>query len=238
MSPHANSPKMPLETNFPTLPLRVYQLHPNDENSTPPKTLPSGNPTRLNNPSIKNFHLAIRVLQLVFAFAAGICYTIELFYGNTASQFIYAQVVCGLTLILLAIQGKTTTSPYLLALVVEWVLCILWLALFGVFSVVMYIDETASEKVHAWDLSVESMKAAVCMDFISFLLWMVSAVFATAMWCSGARAWIRRKTGREGWKDMESFDGVKKGMESESTEAITRDCLPLYENSTSTRGFH
>ena len=192
---------------------------------------------RLDNPLVSLFRLVIRLLQLVFALAAGISYAIELSHGNTSPTFIYSQVVFGTTFITLIIDALTMRS-YRLTFVVESILCVLWLALFGTFYNT-YVGNNVAIDADLAATDEGRMKAAVWLSLVNFLLWLASAMFSTAMCCSGTKAMIRgkiekrrakkRSKGLKSMKSVKSVEAMEEGVVHESTETSGGDRLPLYE---------
>lgn len=143
---------------------------------------------RLSRPAAGLFNLGVRVLELVFALAAGISYALELSHTNT-SVFIYSQVVFGLTLAML-IGDAVTERSYKLVFIIESVICILWLALFGTCYMVL-LDSSIPLEPHYSNVDMRRMKSAMWLDLINFILWLSSAAFSTALCCSGTNALIR-----------------------------------------------
>lgn len=185
----------------------------------------------LGRPVVSLFNLYIRVLQLVFALASGISYSLELSH-NRSSVFIYSQVVFGLTLAML-ICDTVTRRSYKLVFIIESTICILWLALFGS-CYMIFFDLGASLESQYSNANIRRMKNAVWMDLINFTLWLSSAAFSTIMCCSGINALIRGK-----WKSMRAKEGVGKPDQSIDMETglvpparthITKEQLPAYEN--------
>ncbi|KAF1979583.1 hypothetical protein BU23DRAFT_445384, partial [Bimuria novae-zelandiae CBS 107.79] len=196
-------------------------------------TFQSGVYARLDNPLISLFRFGIRVLQLVFAVASGTCYAIELSEGHRGSAFIYSQVVFGLTFITLVIDAVTLRS-YRLTFLVESTICILWLALFGVFCNTYLSGQQLETEYQG--VNIGRMKAAVWLDMIKFWLWLASALFSTVMCCSGVKSAIKGNMQR--WRMRQSRANTRADG-SEMEEGIFRDTsrargrrserLPLYE---------
>jgi hypothetical protein len=84
---------------------------------------------------------------------------------------------------------------YHLTWMVEWVLSILWIALFGNFYTIYHRSDIEPQYA---DVNVGNMKRIVWIDLISALLWMASALFSTTLCCSGVKAKIRGK--KEQWR--------------------------------------
>ncbi|KAF2659645.1 hypothetical protein K491DRAFT_622444 [Lophiostoma macrostomum CBS 122681] len=162
-----------------------------------PKSFHSAIDRHLDNPAVSLFRLGSRILQFIFALAAGISYAVELsnrtVSGTSNSVFIYAQVLFGLTIITLVIDALTIRA-YRFTWIVEWTLCILWFTLFAVFHVI-YIPRSIDSKYAR--VNVSRMRSAVWLDLVSALLWFASAVFSTTMCCSGMKGGMRGK--RERW---------------------------------------
>lgn len=77
----------------------------------------------------------------------------------------------------------------------EWLLTVLWIALFGNFYTIYYAPRLEREYAGT---NVSNMKRIVWVDLISALLWLASALFSTSLCCFGLRAKIRGK--KEQWK--------------------------------------
>ena len=72
------------------------------------------------------------------------------------------------------------------AFVIDTILFILWISLFGLFGN-MYIKENAEG-----DSGVQRMKNAVWVDLVNALLWLISAVGMVVFW-------VRHRGGRSRW---------------------------------------
>jgi len=72
------------------------------------------------------------------------------------------------------------------AFVIDTILFILWISLFGLFGN-MYIKENAEG-----DSGVQRMKNAVWVDLVNALLWLISAVGMVIFW-------IKHRGGRSRW---------------------------------------
>ncbi|KAF2675614.1 hypothetical protein K458DRAFT_437855 [Lentithecium fluviatile CBS 122367] len=221
---------MPLKLP-PGYPLQNIHHNQSDNTSKPPRTFGDAIHVRLDNPLVSLFRLGIRLLQLIFALAAGISYAIELAYGSTASAFIYSQVVFGLTFITLITDALTLRS-YRLTFVVESTLCVLWLALFGVFYRIYLGNEVARNPEYA-AADMKRMKTAIWLDLVNFILWLTGAVFSTAMCCSGIKAAIRGKLERRTRKKRQRSAGsehrMEEGVVRNAPQARSGGRLPLYE---------
>ena len=195
-----------------------------------PKTFRASINSKLDNPHVSLFRLSIRVLQFVFALTSGICYAAELSSSRIEhkTNFIYAQVTMGLTLIVL-IADSLTIRSYQFTWMLEWLLAVLWFALFGVFYSTYYGKSIEAQYVGA---DVGRMKGAVWVDLVNALLWSGSAVFSSFMCCTGMRAAIRgkleRRRQRKGKaKMMEHVNEMEMGTVRISPER--EETLPGYE---------
>ncbi|KAF2851382.1 hypothetical protein T440DRAFT_488972 [Plenodomus tracheiphilus IPT5] len=173
---------------------------------------------KLDSPIVSLFRLTVRLLQFAFALAAGISYAIELNHGYSASStnFIYAQVVFGMTLLVLIIDSVIVRS-YRFTWVAEWTLAVLWIACFGVFYAV-YLSGDIDPDYAVVNLG--RMKRAVWCDLVNALLWFGSAIFSSVMCCSGIKAAIKSKLQKrregKGWK------GVNDRLEEMETGTVGR----------------
>lgn len=147
--------------------------------------------TKIDNPAVSLFRLSVRLLQFAFALASGVSYAIELQRKSVSppTNFIYAEVVFGLTLITLIIDS-ITVRYYRLSWMVEWILAILWIACFAIFYS-SYIGGPVEQGYERADLG--RMKRAIWCDLINALLWLASALFSSIMCCSGVKATIKGK---------------------------------------------
>jgi hypothetical protein len=147
--------------------------------------------TKLDNPAISLFRLSFRLLQFAFALAAGISYAIELSHGSVShpSTFIYTQVVFGLTLLTL-LMDSIMVRYYRITWIIEWVLVVLWFVCFAVFYQVYLMGATEQDYQGT---NLGRMKGAVWCDLINALLWFGSAIFSSAMCCTGTKAAITNK---------------------------------------------
>jgi hypothetical protein len=170
---------------------------------------------KLDKPIVSLFRLSIRLLQFAFALASGIPYAIELSHTNTTpkTDFIYAQVVFGLTLLTLVIDS-IKVRYYRFTWLIEWTLVVLWIACFGVFYNI-YLDGAIEDRYE--DVDLGRMKRAVWCDFINALLWMGSALFSTVMCCSGIKAAVKdklenRRQRKEGKKMANKMEAMESGV--------------------------
>lgn len=183
---------------------------------------------RLDNPLTSLYRLGIRILQLVFALASGISYAIELANGHNNSNMIYSQVVFGLTFITLVVDAVTIRT-YHLIFIIESVVCVLWVALFGVFYSISLSHrpvESGYDSTHTG-----RMKAVVWIDLINALLWLASALFSSVMCCSGIKGAIKGKLEHRRVKKgkSDSTNQMEEGIVHENPDIWESERLPLYE---------
>jgi glucan phosphoethanolaminetransferase (alkaline phosphatase superfamily) len=170
---------------------------------------------KLDKPIVSIFRLSIRLLQFAFALASGISYAIELTHADTApnTDFIYAQVVFGLTLLTLVIDS-ITVRYYRFTWLIEWTLVILWIACFGVFYNT-YLNGAIEDGYG--DVDLGRMKRAVWCDLVNAILWMGSALFSTVMCCSGIKAAVKeklenRRQRKDGKKTANKMEAMESGV--------------------------
>lgn len=158
-----------------------------------PSSFKSAVNSKVDKPLVSLFRLSMRILQLIFALASGISYAIELSHSNgrgeASGSFVFSQVTFGATLVTLIINGATVRY-YRFSWVVDWILTVVWFALFAVF----YEVYLGGDMKPAYD-GVDSgrMKRAVWCNLINALLWFGSALFSLTMCCSGVKASIKGK---------------------------------------------
>jgi hypothetical protein len=158
-----------------------------------PSSFKSAVNSKVDKPLVSLFRLSIRILQLIFALASGISYAIELSHGkgrgDASGSFVFSQVVFGATLIMLIINGATVRY-YRFSWIIDWILTVFWFALFAVF----YEAYLGTEVELAYDgVNKGRMERAVWCDLVNALLWSGSAIFSSAMCCSGVKASIKGK---------------------------------------------
>lgn len=149
-------------------------------------------------PSI--LRLALRFLQFVLGIAVIGLYAQDLRRAGAAgvgadSRWVYAVVVGTLSSIV--------AIPYLLPKwdvrrvlwPADWVLFVLWIALFGVFAR-LYVHEDAEDlgNGHGDGPGITRMKNAVWVDLTNALLWLASAVWGTMLFFFAKRRTLH--TGR------------------------------------------
>jgi hypothetical protein len=158
-----------------------------------PSSFKSAVNSKVDKPLVSLFRLSVRILQLIFALASGISYAIELSHGNgwgdASASFVFSQVTFGATLITLIINGATVRY-YRFSWVVDWILTVFWFALFAVFYGA-YLGNKI-EPIFG-GVNVGRMERAVWCNLVNALLWLGSALFSSAMCCSGVKASIKGK---------------------------------------------
>ncbi|KAH6875969.1 hypothetical protein BKA58DRAFT_132391 [Alternaria rosae] len=180
-----------------------------------PSSFKSAVNARLDKPAVSLFRLSIRIFQLAFALASGISYALELSHATSISKtdFIFAQVVFGLTLLVLVIDSATVRN-YRVTWIPEWILAVLWIASFGLFYAI-YLSGDIEQGYQ--NVDVERMKRAVWCDLINALLWMGSALFSSVMCCSGIKATIKarlekRRQRKEATRQVRDVSQMEQGV--------------------------
>jgi len=127
--------------------------------------------------------MVLHFLLLVLALVVAGLYGIELQRADEAdkhgdNRWIYAEVVAGLS----ALTAILLMVPFMLRFMVVWVwdfvLFVLWVALFGVFGK-MYIHEDPEGND-----AIERMKSAVWVDLANAIGWLVAALASFGYWWS------------------------------------------------------
>lgn len=182
-----------------------------------PSTFKGAISIKLDKPAVSLFRLSVRLFQFAFAMASGISYGIELNHRYSAeiTNFIYAEVVFGLTLIVLVIDS-ITVRYYRSVWIFEYILAVLWLACFGVFYAI-YLGGKLDAAYAVVNLG--RMERAVWCNLINALLWLASGLFSAVMCCAGMKAAIRGKLERRRQRKQENQ--VTHKMEQMETGVIT-----------------
>lgn len=169
---------------------------------------------KLNNPFASLFQVTFRFLQFAFALAAGISYAIELSHGNVSrpTNFIYNQVVFGMTLLVLVVDSITVRT-YRFTWIVEWALAILWFVCFAVFYQA-YLSGAVEREYQGVDVS--RMRRADWCDLINALLWFGSAIFSSTMCCTGVKAAARNRLEKRRERKKKNQSTTQKMEEMES----------------------
>jgi hypothetical protein len=146
---------------------------------------------RLKEPVISILRPTIRVLRFAFALASGISYAIELDHRYSASNtnFIYAQVVFGLTLLTLIID-VVNIGYYWFMWAIEWTIMVLWIACFGVFYGVYLNGEVPADYAV---VDFGRMKFAGWCNLVNALLWLCSALYSSVMCYLRLKAAVKGK---------------------------------------------
>ncbi|KAF2485107.1 hypothetical protein BDY17DRAFT_321975 [Neohortaea acidophila] len=136
--------------------------------------------------------LVLRLFQFVLALTVAGLYGIDLHHAHEWDQqhppsqqvgadpkWVYAEVVAGLSAVACIVYGLPFFKSYW-AFAWDWVLFILWTALFGVFGRI-YITAHPTPK----QAGIIRMKHAVWVDLASMILWFITAIYSTVIWHRG-----------------------------------------------------
>ncbi|RDA94967.1 hypothetical protein CP533_0128 [Ophiocordyceps camponoti-saundersi (nom. inval.)] len=147
-------------------------------------------------PSNLHTFLSTGLHMLCFIGSIVVCgiYSYELAHHQSSnSKFVYAVVVSVLSALTCLVYAVPKTLRKLDLPAASWslVLFILWIAVFGVFGSIYIKAGGRDDK----DSDVQRMKAAMWIDLVNALLWLVSAVSLFTYWfvCGDRRT---RFTGR------------------------------------------
>lgn len=141
----------------------------------------------------------LRALQLIFAVVVAGLYGVDLahftkIHAHADAEWIYAEFIAAVSAIS-SLIFSFMTSIHVAWSVLDATIFVLWLAQVGVFGSIFY-PKVRPEYVGS-TLSVARMRAAVWIDLINMLLWLLTAVLRIA-WCINAQKHSRRdKKSRE-----------------------------------------
>ncbi|PBP21785.1 hypothetical protein BUE80_DR007179 [Diplocarpon rosae] len=126
-------------------------------------------------------HSLFRFVQLVLALTVCGLYAGDLNRARRAGKdsdgrWVYAEVTASLAAVTALIYLVPCAVRLPMAFVGDAILCVLWIALFGLFGN-MYIRERAEG-----DAGVQRMKNAVWVDLANAMLWLLSAVGMAIFW--------------------------------------------------------
>ncbi|KAL2135949.1 hypothetical protein VTI74DRAFT_6177 [Chaetomium olivicolor] len=138
----------------------------------------------------------IRTLQGIGAVVTAILYGIELRYSSMTrkdnSAWFFAEVASGVSLAALLCHLFFTTGKARW-MVVDWIIFIFWVALFGTFGSI-YIGASAPQlRDHETDASRQRMQAAVWIDMINMLLWFASSAIGIRQYSQKRRERRRQR---------------------------------------------
>jgi len=129
--------------------------------------------------------LVLRFFQFVLALTVAGLYGVDLQKANYADgKWVYAEVVAGLSAVTCLVYAGLFFLPSEKFFAWDWVLFILWTALFGLFGN-MYIGEHPTPEQGG----VRRMRNAVWVDLTNMLLWLITAIWGTV-------AFFRSRGGR------------------------------------------
>lgn len=131
--------------------------------------------------------LVLRFFQFILAITVIGLYAVDLRKADkmdkyTDGKWVYAVVVGVLSVITVLVYAIPFIKSHW-AFGWDWLLFILWTALFGIFGS-LWIKEKPTPEQH----SHTRMKNAVWVDLVNMLLWLVTAVYSTISW------WRNRST--------------------------------------------
>ncbi|CAK4033807.1 uncharacterized protein RCC_10895 [Lecanosticta acicola] len=123
--------------------------------------------------------LVLRFLQFIFAITVAGLYGVDLARAHkdgagSDSHWVYAEVVAGLSAVTCLVYGLLFFLPSEILFGWDWLLFILWTALFGLFGDIYIRAHPTPEQHGQW-----RMKHAVWIDLVNMLLWLITALYAT-----------------------------------------------------------
>ncbi|KAJ6112094.1 hypothetical protein N7523_008155 [Penicillium sp. IBT 18751x] len=216
---------------------------PTDTTNETTTTPVNGNPRKI--PSIEQYwykngifglhsRATLRVLQFIFAIIVAGLYGVDLARATkrnapAPAQWVYAEMIVVFSAVTCAVHAIVTVKHVLWCLW-DGVLCVFWLAQVGVFGSIYYASPIDAEYE---DLTqcVPRMKAAVWIDVVNLLLWLLTFVLGVA-WCIRTRKITRRtdKLGRiedvEGMGEQETgYQALKQGGSESSEVGVAHETL-------------
>lgn len=125
--------------------------------------------------------LVLRFLQFILAITVAGLYGTDLHRADkmdayTDGKWVYAEVVAAMSVVTVLIYGIPFIKSYW-AFGWDWLLFILWTALFGIFGNIFI-----SAKPTPRQDGIIRMKNAVWVDLVNMLLWLVTATYSTIIW--------------------------------------------------------
>ena len=129
--------------------------------------------------------LVLRFFQFILALVVAGLYGVDLHHANEAKhgyidgKWVFAEVVAALSAFTCIVYGIPFIKSYW-AFGWDWVLFILWTALFGLFGHI-YIPSHPTPK----QSGQIRMKHAVWVDLVNMLLWLVTAIYSTVIFVRG-----------------------------------------------------
>ncbi|KAK5166515.1 uncharacterized protein LTR77_008058 [Saxophila tyrrhenica] len=156
------------------------------------------------------------LLKVVFAVVVTALYGIDLHRATETSKraqasWIFAEVVAALSMLTCAFHCviKLKSMAWVFW---NFVLFIFWTSLFGFFAS-LYLSPTKSNEEYSLTSSVDRMLAAVWIDLVNMLLWLVTFVQGVAWCCTG----LRRS------KETEGQASQMTGVESRRPSSVDED---------------
>lgn len=128
--------------------------------------------------------LTIRLFQFILALVVAGLYGVDLHHAHQAhaytdGKWVFAETVAGLSAITCLLYGFPFFKSYW-AFGWDWILFVLWTALFGLFGRIFIPTHPTPKQGGQW-----RMKHAVWVDLACLILWFVSACYATLIWFRG-----------------------------------------------------
>lgn len=125
--------------------------------------------------------LVLRFFQFILALVVCGLYGVDLHAAHNAhayvdGKWVFAEVVGALSAFTVLIYGIPFIKSYW-AFAWDWILFILWTALFGLFGNI-YIGAKPTPKQGGQT----RMKHAVWVDLTCMLLWLITAIYSTVIW--------------------------------------------------------
>ncbi|KAK1070066.1 hypothetical protein LTR74_004463 [Friedmanniomyces endolithicus] len=139
--------------------------------------------------------LTLRFLQFVLAITVAGLYGVDLHHAQEAhaytdGKWVFAEVVAVLSIVTVLVYAVPFVKSWW-GFGWDWVLFILWTALFGLFGKI-YIPAHPTPR----QAGQIRMKHAVWVDLVNMLLWLVTACYSTFIWFRNRGSGRTLHTGR------------------------------------------
>ncbi|KAI5361929.1 hypothetical protein Slin15195_G055790 [Septoria linicola] len=139
--------------------------------------------------------IVLRFLQFVMALTVAGLYGVDLQRGRSAGvpadgKWVFAEVMAGMSAVTVLVYAATYALDFHhFCFPWDWILFILWTALFGLFGKI-YIPANPTPEQHGQ----QRMKHAVWVDLVNMLLWLITAAWLTVLFFTRNRRTLH--TGR------------------------------------------
>ncbi|GAM35274.1 hypothetical protein TCE0_017f03478 [Talaromyces pinophilus] len=151
----------------------------------------------------------LQALQLIFAVVVAALYGIDLahstkIHAHADAEWIHAEFVAAVSAIICLIFSVMTSIHVAWGSILDAAIFVLWLAQVGVFGSIFY--PTVRPGYVGSTISVTRMRAAVWIDLVNMVLWLLTSVLRIA-WCIHARKHEKSRPSNKARGDSTPFFG-------------------------------